>query len=154
MSSITLRPLTIDDIGVVLPIERELFAGDPPWSAETFRSELTRVPETRWFIAAVAGGRLVGYAGLMHAGHRGEPADIQTIAVAPPYQRSGIGTLLMTELLEEARRRLASAVMLDVRADNSGAIAFYRRFEFIEQGRRRRYFGDGTDGVVMALTLR
>jgi [ribosomal protein S18]-alanine N-acetyltransferase len=36
-----------------------------------------------------------------------------------------------------------------VRADNLAAIAFYRREGFAEIARRRSYYVDGTDAVVM-----
>lgn len=157
---VRLRPFETRDIDIVVPIEQELFPDDPPWSADTFASELAHVPATRWYVVAVdnakddAGGDVVvGYAGLMHSGQVGDPADVQTIAVARQRQRRGIGSVLMRALLDEADRRRAAEVMLDVRADNVAAQAFYHGFGFTEVRRRRRYFGDGVDGVVMALRL-
>jgi hypothetical protein len=44
--------MRLADIDAVLPLERELFAGDPPWSAEIFRSELAGMPATRWYVVA------------------------------------------------------------------------------------------------------
>lgn len=150
-----LRPFDVDDLAAVLPIEQELFSRDPPWSEDVFRSELARVPDTRWYVVAIeeTSGEVVGYVGLMHSGHTGDTADVQTIAVTPARQRLGIGTLLMTALIAEARRRAAGTVTLDVRADNEPAQAMYRAFGFEEVRRRRRYYADGTDGVVMSLTL-
>jgi ribosomal-protein-alanine N-acetyltransferase len=158
---ITLRPLVVADLTAILPIERELFPDDPPWSAGTFRSELAGVPGTRWYCVAVDtsidttrntndSGTIVGYAGLMHTGGPGEPADVQTIAVVTSHRRAGIGSSMLNALIDEAKRRRAESLMLDVRADNAAAIAFYTRFGFEERARRRRYFADGTDGVVMS----
>lgn len=153
----TLRPLTAADLPAVLPIERELFSADPPWSENTFQSELSAVPATRWYIVAVehasSGPKIVGYTGLMHIGGASEPADVQTIAVVPTRQRMRIGSKLMNALIAEAERRRAGSMMLDVRADNTPAIAFYETFGFEECARRRRYFADGTDGIVMSRPL-
>jgi len=91
-----------------------LFAGDPPWTAEQFHSELIGVPQTRWYVVAEDDGELVGYAGLTFSG---ETADIQTVAVAPAHQRRGIGTTLLFALLDEARGRGARELLVEVRAD-------------------------------------
>ena len=49
-----------------------------------------------------------------------------------------------------ARRCAAgAAATLEVRADNGGALALYARLGFDEVGRRRRYYPDGGDAVLM-----
>lgn len=137
------------DIEAILPLESELFAGDPPWSAEQFWAELAGVPETRWYVVADDGAELVGYAGLLAPSLPGEPADVQTIAVAPGHQRRGYGTMLMEALIAEARRREAGALMLDVRADNEPGKAFYARHGFERVAVRRNYYLGNRDGIVM-----
>jgi ribosomal protein S18 acetylase RimI-like enzyme len=54
------------------------------------------------------------------------------IAVAPAAQRRGVGALLVRDFLDEARSAGAAHGVLAVAADNDRAIAFYRRFGFIE----------------------
>lgn len=148
-----LRPMLDSDVEQVVPIEAELFAGDPPWTADEFRSELAGVPETRWYVVAEdESGELAGYAGLRVVDGT---ADIQTIAVAPAHQRHGLGTTLLDALVNEARRRRASELLLDVRADNEPALALYRRHGFDRIARRRGYFGAGLiDGLVLRRWLR
>ncbi|TDD72093.1 ribosomal-protein-alanine N-acetyltransferase [Jiangella aurantiaca] len=142
------------DLDAVVPLEQELFAGDPPWSADQFRSELAGVPDTRWYVVAEAGGVVVGYAGLQAPALPGDPADVMTIAVAPAHQRGGVGTLLMTALEAEARRRGAGELLLEVRADNVPAKTFYKRHGFERIAVRRRYYGGGRDGLVLRKWLR
>lgn len=141
------------DVEQIVPIEAELFAGDPPWSAEEFRSELAGVPETRWYTVAEAeSGELAGYAGLRVVDGT---ADIQTVAVAPAHQRHGLGTMLLGALIDEARRRRATEMLLEVRADNEPALALYQRHGFEQIARRRGYFGAGRiDGLVLRRWLR
>jgi ribosomal-protein-alanine N-acetyltransferase len=150
--SYRLRPMLESDVEKLVPIEAELFAGDPPWSAKQFRSELAGVPETRWYtVAEDESGELAGYAGLREVDGT---ADIQTIAVVPDHQRHGLGTSLLDALIDEARRRRAREVLLDVRADNEPAIALYERHGFERIARRRRYFGAGRiDGLVLRRRL-
>lgn len=152
--TVALRPMRAADLDVVVPLEQELFAGDPPWSAEQFRSELAGVPDTRWYVVAEDGVELVGYAGLLVPALAGDPADVMTIAVTPGRQRDGVGTLLMTALQTQARRRGAHELLLDVRADNEPALAFYARHGFERIAVRRRYYGGGRDGLVLRKWLR
>ena len=73
-----------------------------------------------------------------------------TIAVAPATQRAGLGTRLLTTLLTEAETRGCRRVDLEVRADNTPAIALYERHGFTRIGVRRRYYQpSGTDAIVM-----
>ncbi|RIQ22054.1 ribosomal-protein-alanine N-acetyltransferase [Jiangella rhizosphaerae] len=146
--------MRLADLDAVVPLEQELFAGDPPWSAEQFRSELAGVPDTRWYVVAEAGGELVGYAGLQAPALPGDPADVMTIAVAPAHQRGGVGTLLMAALETEARRRGAGELLLEVRADNEPAKTFYARHGFERIAVRRKYYGGGRDGLVLRKRLR
>ena len=148
-----LRPMLESDVEQIVPIEAELFAGDPPWSAEEFRSELAGVPVTRWYTVAEDGsGELAGYAGLRVVDGT---ADIQTIAVAPAHQCRGLGTMLLGALIDEAFRRRATEMLLDVRADNEPALALYQRHGFERIARRRGYFGAGRiDGLVLRRWLR
>lgn len=149
-----LRPMRWRDLERVVALEQELFAGDPPWTAEQFWSELAGVPTTRWYVVAEdTSGHLVGYAGLMASDLVGEPADVQTIAVAAHAQRQGVGASLMAGLVTEAIRRRAGSLMLDVRADNASALAFYARRGFERVGLRRGYYQGGRDGIVMRRRL-
>ncbi len=147
-----LRPMLESDVEQIVPIEAELFAGDPPWSAEQFQSELEGVPETRWYtVAEDASGELAGYAGLREVDGT---ADIQTIAVVPAHQRRGLGTALLNALIDVARRRRAREVLLEVRADNEPAIAFYQRHGFERIARRRGYYASGhVDGLILRRRL-
>jgi [ribosomal protein S18]-alanine N-acetyltransferase len=146
--------MLLPDLDTVVALEQELFAGDPAWSVGQFRSELAGVPDTRWYVVAEAGGVVVGYAGLQAPGFAGDPADVLTIAVAPGWQRGGVGTVLMTALEAEARRRGAGELLLEVRADNEPALAFYARHGFERIAVRRKYYGGGRDGLVLRKWLR
>lgn len=154
-SMVTIRPMRSRDLDWVVPLEQETFAGDPPWSADLFRSELDGVPATRWYgVAEGDGGRSLGYAGLRATGYPGEAADLLTIAVRPDARGAGVGSVLLAAVIQEAAARRAGDLLLEVRADNAAAIAFYERHGFERLSIRRRYYADGVDGVVMRRPLR
>lgn len=146
--TVRLRPMRQADIEILVGLAQQLFAGDPPWSAEHFEAELAGVPATRWYLVAEVDGQLAGYAGLMVTG---ETADVQTLAVAPAHQRRRLGSTLLATLMEEAKRRGASSLLLEVRADNEAALTLYTRHHFEQISRRRGYYDAGR---VDALVLR
>ena len=138
------------DVEAAHALEAGLFPD--AWSVETFWSELAHVPETRYYLVAEDDGVLVGYAGLAVVGNQ---ADVQTIAVAASAQGQGLGSQLLDALLAESRRREATEVLLEVRADNEAAQALYRRAGFERIGIRRGYYQPGaTDALVLRLKLR
>lgn len=141
----TLRPMSWTDIDVLVELEQQLFADDA-WSARTWWSELAGRPQ-RCYLIAQDGDRCVGYAGLSVAG---DTADVMTIAVAPQAQGSGVGRLLLQELISLATAASVSAVLLEVRADNEPAQRLYRRSSFEQISVRRRYYQPGdVDALVM-----
>jgi ribosomal-protein-alanine N-acetyltransferase len=144
--TVTVREMRWWDIETVARLETSLFTDDA-WPASMFWSELAQ-RDTRTYVVAADGDRLVGYAGLCAYARR--EAYVQTIAVEPTTQRSGVGTKLLQTLLADAAARGCDHVDLEVRSDNAGAIAMYERFGFRSVGVRRSYYQpSGTDALVM-----
>jgi len=84
-----------------------------------------------WFLVAARGNEIVGTVMAGYEGHRGW---INYLGVAPAFQRGGLGRRLMAEA--EARLRAAGCpkINLQVRPDNTAAIAFYERIGFAVEG--------------------
>lgn len=144
--SARLRRMRWWDIVPVCRLEGELFAEDA-WSDTMFWSELA-ARDTRWYVVAVDGDEVVGYAGLCV--YAPDQAYVQTIGVAADHQGHGIGNELLIALLGEAVARGARCVDLEVRADNEVAIKLYEKHGFQRQGVRRGYYQpSGADALVM-----
>jgi ribosomal-protein-alanine N-acetyltransferase len=92
-------------------------------------------------------------AGFVLARAAGGEAEILTLAVAPAARRQGLGTALMGGALAGAASRGAEAMFLEVAAENAAALALYRGLGFAEVGRRRRYYADGADALVLRRDL-
>jgi ribosomal-protein-alanine acetyltransferase len=122
-----------------------LFDADDPWPAVAFHRAL-RAGHHRYLAARVA-DLLVGYAGIARLG-RTPPFEyeVHTIGVDPAYQGRGIGRRLLGELLKFAD---GGVVHLEVRTDNTVAIALYRDLGFVEIGVRKRYYRNGADAYQM-----
>jgi putative acetyltransferase len=110
-----------------------------------------RTPESvaSWFAGLPAGsislcaeldGRVVGHAGLEVAPPRRAHSAGLGLSVHDAWQGRGVGKALMAALVECADRSLGlRRIELTVFADNAPAIALYRRFGFVEEGRSRGY---------------
>ncbi len=131
-------------VEALMPVERLLFAPEP-WTERLFWSELGQL-DTRHYLVALDGERVVGYAGLCDYP---DEAFVQTMAVAPSEQRCGLGARLLVALLEEAARRGQRTVSLEVRADNAPAQRLYERHGFVRTGVRRGYYAGGVDAFVL-----
>ena len=82
---------------------------------------------------AEEGGRVVGHA---VASLVADVAELQRIAVAGEHRRAGVATALLDEVLVLAAAAGADRLLLEVRADNAAALAFYAARGFVEVDRR------------------
>ncbi|MHC6213920.1 ribosomal protein S18-alanine N-acetyltransferase [Rhodococcus ruber] len=137
------------DVARCAELERILFPGDDPWSADAFRAELA-APQNHYVAARDEEGRLIGYAGLARLGTAVHPElEVHTIGVDPRQRRRGVGGALLAELLRTADA-WGGPVFLEVRTDNDAAIALYRREGFEIVGTRKRYYQpSGADAYTM-----
>ena len=121
-------------------------AGDR-WSPGLFLAELRRGDGSRCYRVAMAGSRVVGFAGMLYAADDGH---ITTVAVDEACRRTGVATALLVELATDARGRGCTALTLEVRASNAAAVELYRRFGFAPAGVRKGYYSDnGEDALVL-----
>ena len=144
MPAPVLAPLTVKDLDEVAVIESVSFTA--PWPTSAYTTELTTNRLAR-YVGARMSGVLVGFGGIWLMV---DEAHITTMAVLPANRRSGVATMLLLELLQEARRGGARVATLDVRVSNVDAQRLYLAFGFIKVGRRIRYYDDnGEDALIM-----
>lgn len=146
---VSLVPMRRRHLRAAMPIEGAAYPRS--WSRTVFEGELDQVRTgTRYYVAALVGRTLVGYAGLWFvADPDGDQAHITNIVVADSHRRSGIATDLMVDLATTAIGRGCVAWTLEVRTSSEGAQALYHRFGFESVGIRQRYYDNTEDAVVM-----
>ena len=142
MDHVSIRTMTPQDLEEVLHIEGLCQAH--PWSAASFLAELDN-PHSRIDLLFME-DRLAGF--LCSSLVCGE-MTILNVATHPSFRRRGVAARLLTHGLEQARQVGLEKVFLEVRINNAGAIALYRRFGFREISRRPGYYADGEDALVM-----
>ncbi len=90
-------------------------------------------------IVAVEDDRVVGHVYVIRERHP-VTRHVATLGIAVSADRRGrgIGSALLAEALRWARDRGVAKLVLSVYPDNDRAIALYRKFGFIEEGRLAR----------------
>jgi ribosomal-protein-alanine N-acetyltransferase len=142
VSDIDIRRLTYADLPQVVAIERRAFPA--PWSLAMFVLELSK--PSGICLAALRGRRVAGY---LVCSRYDTVWHVMNVAVDPDVQGEGIGSALLTGLLEEVDDDRARYT-LEVRRSNASAIRLYERFGFRSAGLRRRYYQDnGEDALIM-----
>jgi [ribosomal protein S18]-alanine N-acetyltransferase len=122
---------------------------DSPWSEGAFAEEFAS-PEAAVWVARDGAGELQGYL----VAHRAlDEVHVLSLAVEPGARRRGAASALLAEALAAERARGARIAHLEVRASNPEAFAFYARHGFRSVGRRRRYYPDGDDALLLAMAL-
>jgi [ribosomal protein S18]-alanine N-acetyltransferase len=124
--------------------------GHDAWSAWLVRDGIEGTLPTVRYLVAELGGLVVGYA---VASYAGDIAELQRIGVAPAMRRTGVATALLDEVVAQGPATGANRLLLEVREDNPGALAFYAARGFVEIDRRPRYYRDGATAVVLRLPL-
>jgi ribosomal protein S18 acetylase RimI-like enzyme len=141
-TAVTVRGGTPDALAAVAALERELFGRDA-WSATLLAPLLSQSAGS--CLVAELDDTVVGH---VIACAAGDVVDLQRLGVRAQHRRRGLARRLLAEVLAEVRvadRR----VLVEVNADNHGALAFYAAEDFTEIDRRPHYYWDGSDAIVM-----
>jgi ribosomal-protein-alanine N-acetyltransferase len=115
-----------------------------PWPARVFEQEL-RLTEARLCVAK-QGARRIGF---LAARRVADEVHILSLAVDPSQRRRGVARALLDALLRDESASGARSALLEVRASNVAARAFYANSGFVAVGRRPRYYANGEDALLM-----
>lgn len=144
---ITYREPMVLDIPTLVVLDKEYFPYSP-WSVAQFKEEFAGIPSTRFFELAISDNQIVGYAGVFAPGPDAV-ADILTVTVIDSYRRQGIAKKLISDIESYCQTKGSSVIMLEVAADNTGAIALYEDLGYSQISIRSNYYGTGKDALVM-----
>jgi len=130
--------------------ERDGIASEPPVDVEARAASWT----LDGTLVADADGEIVGSLHVEQSRHGfGEIG----MAVAREWRGRGVGSALLAAAIDWAREHGLHKLSLSVFAHNAAAIALYRKFGFVEEGRLvkqyRRASGELWDALEMGLLL-
>jgi len=134
---------SIDHIDDIMVIENLSFT--VPWSRQSLIDEITK-NKFAIYLSACLNNVVVGYAGMWNVCGEGH---ITNIAVHPEFRGSGIGSLLMEGLINEARKEGISRLTLEVRKSNIIAQRLYEKYGFVTCGIRKSYYADNNEDALI-----
>jgi [ribosomal protein S18]-alanine N-acetyltransferase len=137
------RPAAPSDIDRIYALERS--SSQNPWTRDGVESSLSN-PNSIFWVAENQENRIVGFAcsSLIL-----DELHILEVAVDQECRNSGLGTLLISQLIKTAAAKGARRAYLEVRRSNSPAIRLYEKCGFTVEAVRTGYYGDGEDAVFM-----
>lgn len=147
------RVLRPDDASALAMLHTRAF--EAPWSARALREELAK--------ANVFGLGLIGDSTL-------EPiiafvlfqrvldeAEMLTLVTEPAHQRQGRARALLKTAFTHLAERGVSRCLLEVAADNSGALGLYQGLGFSRDGTRKAYYQragqTSVDAILMSANM-
>jgi ribosomal-protein-alanine acetyltransferase len=146
--ALAVRPAGAADLDALTRLEEASFKD--PWPREMLEGELAHPRALLLTATRGEAGPVVGYAALRQAA---DEAELLRLAVDPRERRAGVARALVAAGLERLRRQDIQVCFLEVRVDNEPAIQLYRTLGFGTAGRRKAYYRDGTDALILALEL-
>jgi [ribosomal protein S18]-alanine N-acetyltransferase len=139
------RPATLDDIRILMSIEK-----DSPtaahWQESQYRAALTPGAAPERVSLVIEEPPVQGF---VVAQVLGDEWEIENVVVAADARRRGLGTELVSSLLEQARARGARSIFLEVRESNAAARRLYTKSGFMPAGRRKGYYADPPEDALL-----
>ena len=109
-----------------------------PWSADDF----AELKKSGCEIVASQNGFIVWRTVL-------DESEIITVGVHPDARGTGIAIAMIGIMENEIKKNGANKIFLEVSHTNTPAIKLYEKCGFVSVGRRKKYYHDGTDAILM-----
>jgi len=146
-SELYIRQMDMSDVPFVYQHETKAFG--QKIEEKALYAEIIENKIARYYIALI-NERRVGYIG---GWVPGPYAEIITVFVKEDFRKNKIGHVLLSYLIEEVVLEKIESITLEVRPTNIAAIALYQSFGFEAIGRRKKYYKDGEDALMMYLLI-
>ena len=125
-------------------IATDLKEYDHFWNEKILKDEFEN-PNSKYFVICDS-DEIFGFAGLWF---NIDEAHIMNIAVRKDFRKNGIGSELLSFLIDEAKSKGKMCITLEVRDNNIPAIKLYKKFNFDILGRRKKYYNNVNDAIIM-----
>ena len=132
------------DIDAVVALEHESFSN--PWPRDTLVWELTNSDVTRVYLLRDTEDRAVAFCIVWIIF---DELHINTLAVSSARRRQGLATVLLSEVMADAKRDGARRATLEVRESNGPALELYARLGFQVTARRSNYYTNPAEDALI-----
>lgn len=145
--SVSIRKTDLSDIPFIYEEEVKIFGkslGEKTLYNEVLYNDLSR------YFTAVVDGKRVGYIGSWLT----EPnAEILNLLVVESYRGKGIGKSLIKAVIDVCKKENIRSLTLEVRESNKVAKQAYYSLGFKEVTKRKKYYSDGENALLLMLEI-
>ncbi|WP_346936610.1 GNAT family N-acetyltransferase [Clostridium sp.] len=140
-----IRKATVEDANEIVMLVKQVmgevsfFPKEPDEFDLTAEDEAEYIKNTSLFLVAEIDGKIVGSTTLQKGSTKrtSHVADFG-ITILREYSGLKIGTLLMEEIIKWCKENQVEKIELEVFEENTPAITLYKKFGFIEEGRKNK----------------
>lgn len=136
-----IRKATIKDINLLSKLEKECFKD--AWNPTMIKSSMENIGE---FYIAELNNQIVGYYCVMNLD---KECELLRICISKQYRKKGLGTLLIKNFIIYSKSRGWQKIFLEVSEQNSIAVDIYKKFNFDVVTKRKNYYSNGEDALMM-----
>jgi [ribosomal protein S18]-alanine N-acetyltransferase len=136
----------------LVSLDEEIFGPDV-WAAGVWKSELQSAASRTELLQSNESGenKAIGFLTWAVAG---DDVEIRKIGILTAKRHLGFASKLLNQTIATATLTgTYSRMLVDVSAVNEAAIGLYLKFGFSELSRRKGYYANGSDALIMALDL-
>ena len=145
IDNIEVKIMTLDDLETIKDILDSDF--DEFWNYNVFKEELQSGNSK--YLVAKFNNEIIGFAGIKIII---DEADIMNIVTKKIYRNQGVGTLLLSQIIDLCEELNLISISLEVNEINSSAIHLYENFNFKITGNRKNYY-NGSNAILMTKVL-
>ena len=146
MENLIIEKMTIKDAIEIEKDFEERF--DNFWNINILKSELNN--NNSLYFVAKEEKEIVGFVGVLI---NVDFTEITNIVVKKDFRKLGIGKMLLEKIIEETKKINKEMICLEVNENNISAINLYKKYRFEEVGRRKKYYDQKDDAILMNLKL-
>lgn len=140
-----LRRMELIDLEIISNLEIDLFTS--PWKKQDFEYEISKNEFAHYYIVEVDDD-IVGYFGLWCLF---DQAQITTIGTKKEYQKQGVGSFMMEQLIRIAIDNECEFITLEVRVSNQVAQNLYMKHGFETINIRKDYYKDNHEDAYLMI---
>jgi ribosomal-protein-alanine acetyltransferase len=119
------------------------------WSAAQYEALFAANARERIALIAAEESPEAPIRGLLVARCLDDEWEIENVIVDESHRKRGLGSLLVQELLEEARKAGVGSIILEVRVSNLPALRLYENIGFKQEGRRKNYYNRPVEDALL-----
>lgn len=138
------------DAAAAFQLQNRIYQNQTPWLLSNFEREINK-HKNRLYLVLCHDAQVIG---LIGAWFKPQEAHITNLLIDPAFQNLGLGSYLLSEMIEQARQKSVPILTLEVNVTNQKALALYEKKQFYVAKRVSNYYiSTHQDAYHMCLDL-